>query len=59
MFIENFDVFLADLFLALLGAEQIALFVAVLVPHYIIGMALIAGLYGFFMLRRAKFTLLC
>lgn len=46
----NFEIFLIDLFLMLLVGEQIALFFAVLVPHYIIGMALVAGLYGFFML---------
>lgn len=48
--LNNFGVFLGDMFLMLLVGEQIAVLFAVLVPHYIIGMALVAGIYGFFML---------
>jgi len=38
------------MFLALVVAEALALMVSHLVPHFIIGMALLAGMYGFFML---------
>ena len=38
------------MFLALVVAEALALLVSHLVPHFIIGMALLAGMYGFFML---------
>lgn len=38
------------LFLALVIAENIAILFSLLVPHYIIGMALVAGSYGMFML---------
>jgi ABC-2 type transporter len=38
------------MFLALAVAEALALMVSHLVPHFIIGIALAAGLYGFFML---------
>lgn len=47
---DNYEVFLACMFLSLLAAESIAFFFAVLVPHYIIGMALLAGMNGFFLL---------
>ena len=39
-----------NMFLALAVAEALALMVSHLVPHFIIGIALAAGLYGFFML---------
>ena len=39
-----------DLFLSLCCAEALASLTAILVPHYIIGMALVAATYGFFML---------
>ena len=42
--------FSLNLFLALCCAEALANLVAILVPHYIIGMALVAACYGFFML---------
>ncbi len=48
--LTNFGIFLIDLFLSLMIAEGLAFLVALLVPHYIIAMALIAGLYGMFML---------
>ena len=48
--LNNFGIFLIDLFLSLLIAEGLAFLTALLVPHYIIAMALIAGLYGMFML---------
>jgi len=48
--LNGFGVFLAFLFMSLVIAESLAMLVSLLVPHYIIGMALIAGLYGTFML---------
>lgn len=48
--LNNFGIFFVNLFLSLLIAEGLASLCSILVPHYIIGMALIAGLYGMFML---------
>jgi len=48
--INGYGMFLLILFLSLVIAESLAMLVSILVPHYIIGMALIAGLYGMFML---------
>jgi len=48
--INGFGVFFAILLLSLIIAESLAMLVSLIVPHYIIGMALIAGLYGVFML---------
>jgi ABC-2 type transporter len=39
-----------NMFLSLLVAEALAVMVSHVVPHFVIGMALIAGMYGFFML---------
>mmetsp|Transcript_4559 Transcript_4559/g.6571 ORF Transcript_4559/g.6571 Transcript_4559/m.6571 type:complete len:669 (-) Transcript_4559:78-2084(-) len=39
-----------NMFLSLVNAEALAMLVSHVVPHFIIGMALLAGLYGFFML---------
>lgn len=39
-----------NMFLALTCAEGLAQLVSHVVPHFVIGMALVAGLYGFFML---------
>lgn len=39
-----------NMFLALNCAEAIAYFVSFLVPHYIVGIAAVAGVYGLFML---------
>ena len=39
-----------NMFLALLVAEALAQFVSHVVPHFVIGMAALAGMYGFFML---------
>lgn len=39
-----------DMFLALMTAEALAQLVSHVVPHFVIGMALLAGMYGFFML---------
>jgi len=39
-----------NMFLALICAEALAQLVSHVVPHFVIGMALIAGLFGFFML---------
>ena len=39
-----------NMFLSLMVAEALAQFVSHVVPHFIIGMAALAGMYGFFML---------
>jgi ABC-type multidrug transport system permease subunit len=39
-----------NMFLALVVAEALAQLVSHVVPHFIIGMALLAGMFGFFML---------
>ena len=39
-----------NMFLSLICAEALAQLVSHVVPHFVIGMALVAGLYGFFML---------
>jgi hypothetical protein len=39
-----------DMFLSLIVAEALAQLVAHIVQHFVIGMALLSGLYGFFML---------
>jgi len=38
------------MFISLINAEALAMMVSHVVPHFVIGMAVIAGLYGFFML---------
>lgn len=47
---DHFFIFVAALFVSLAIAESFMLLMAALVPHYIIGIALAAGLYGGFML---------
>jgi len=42
--------YFTDMFLALIVAVALALMISIMVPHFIIGMALLAGMYGFFML---------
>jgi hypothetical protein len=42
--------YLLNMFLSLICAEALAQMVSHIVPHFVIGMALLAGLYGFFML---------
>eukprot|EP00286_Rhodomonas_abbreviata_P005986 CAMPEP_0181328476 /NCGR_PEP_ID=MMETSP1101-20121128/22742_1 /TAXON_ID=46948 /ORGANISM="Rhodomonas abbreviata, Strain Caron Lab Isolate" /LENGTH=693 /DNA_ID=CAMNT_0023437379 /DNA_START=8 /DNA_END=2090 /DNA_ORIENTATION=+ len=48
--LNGFGIFLLDLFLSLMVAEAFMSVIASLVPHYIIGIALGAACYGFFML---------
>jgi len=48
--INGFGIFFVILLLSLIIAESLTMLVSLLVPHYIIGMALVAGLYGVFML---------
>lgn len=42
--------YFTDMWLSLVIAEALAQLISHVVPHFIIGMALLAGLYGFFML---------
>lgn len=55
--LNNFGVYLADLFLSLMVAEAFMGVMAAAVPHYIIGIALAAGVYGFFMLCEGYFKI--
>lgn len=48
--LRDFSGYLLNMFLALNCAEALAQLMAHVVPHYIIGIALIAGVYGMFML---------
>eukprot|EP00640_Fibrocapsa_japonica_P002006 CAMPEP_0113935530 /NCGR_PEP_ID=MMETSP1339-20121228/2676_1 /TAXON_ID=94617 /ORGANISM="Fibrocapsa japonica" /LENGTH=542 /DNA_ID=CAMNT_0000937729 /DNA_START=284 /DNA_END=1912 /DNA_ORIENTATION=- /assembly_acc=CAM_ASM_000762 len=48
--LNNFAIFLTTLFLSLVTAESLCNVISVLVPHYMIGIALTAAFYGFFML---------
>mmetsp|Transcript_15159 Transcript_15159/g.12900 ORF Transcript_15159/g.12900 Transcript_15159/m.12900 type:complete len:169 (-) Transcript_15159:453-959(-) len=48
--LNGFGIFFLTLFLSLVVAEGLAVLMSLLVPHYIIGMALVAGCYGMFML---------
>lgn len=50
--LNGFGIFFVILFLSLTAAESLCRFVSLLVPHYIIGMALVAGIYGMFMLTQ-------
>lgn len=50
--LNGFGMFFVILFLSLAAAESLCRFVSLLVPHYIIGMALVAGVYGMFMLTQ-------
>jgi len=55
MSFRNFGMFLLLLFLSLLTAEGFMACVSAVVPHFIIGIAVGAGLYGFFMLCEGFF----
>lgn len=52
-FASGFGTYLLTLFLSLVVAESFMCLVASIVPHYIIGIALGAGVFGFFMLCEA------
>ena len=54
---SGFFIFAFDLFIALYVAESMLAFIASLVPHYIIGMAIGAAAYGFQMLTQGFFLL--
>jgi hypothetical protein len=53
--LNGFNVYLVDLFISLLEAEAFMCLMAALVPHYIIGIALAAGIFGFSMLCEGFF----
>merc|ERR1712125_206050 len=53
--LSGFGVFFAALFCSLFAAEGFMCLIGALVPHYIIGIALGAGIYGFFMLCEGAF----
>mmetsp|Transcript_6200 Transcript_6200/g.14571 ORF Transcript_6200/g.14571 Transcript_6200/m.14571 type:complete len:601 (-) Transcript_6200:406-2208(-) len=55
--LNGLGIYIADLFLSLLWAEAFMCFMAALVPHYIIGIALAAGCFGFCMLCEGFFKL--
>lgn len=48
--LNGFGIFFVILFLSLICGESLAMLVSLLVPHFIIGMAVVAGLYGIFMI---------
>jgi ABC-type multidrug transport system ATPase subunit len=57
MALNNFPVFLSLLFLSLLVAEGFMAVVALIVPQFIIGIAMAAGVYGMFMLCEGFFQI--
>ena len=54
---ENFGTFLLIMFLSLMCAEGYMAVLGAIVPHFIIGIALGAGLYGCFMLCEGFFQI--
>ena len=48
--LNGFGGFFVILFLSLVCGEAVAMLVSLLVPHFIVGIAIVAGLYGIFML---------
>lgn len=48
--LREFGWFFMNMFLALNCAESIAYLISFIVPHYIVGIAVVAGLYGLFMI---------
>jgi len=54
--LNGFGIYLLDLFISLMVAEGFMCVMAVIVPHYIIGIALAAGVFGFFMLCQGFFV---
>ncbi len=48
--LNGLGILFVDLFFSLLIAEGIVSLVAILIPHYIIGRGLVAGMYSMFML---------
>ncbi|KAJ8612432.1 hypothetical protein CTAYLR_006585 [Chrysophaeum taylorii] len=53
--LNGFPVYFLDLFVSLLVAESFMAFVAAIVPHFIVGIALAAGIFGFNMLVEGFF----
>ena len=49
-YLNGFWIYLGTLFIALLMAEAFMALIASLVPHFIIGIMIAAGMFGFFML---------
>lgn len=55
--LNGLRMYILDLFLSLMWAEAFMCLMAAIVPHYIIGIALGAGVFGFFMLCEGFFKL--
>jgi len=53
--LNGFGVFFAALFCSLVAAEGFMCLIGAIAPHYILGIALGAGVYGFFMLCEGAF----
>jgi hypothetical protein len=53
--LHGFGIYFMILFFSLLWAEAFMALMAALVPHYIVGIALAAGVFGFFMLCEGFF----
>jgi hypothetical protein len=47
---NGFGIFFSTLLLSLVIAESLATLISLVLPHYILGMAILAGCYGMFML---------
>jgi len=53
--LNGFGYFVATLFVSLWTAESFVIFISSVVPHFVIGLALAAGAFGFFMIVQGFF----